>query len=1052
MMKGPASPSPHHPSLRHAMRTASLLVVVVFSSLACGADLTMERDIRPIFKEHCYDCHGATKDVEGGLDLRLVRFMQRGGESGPAIVAGKPDESYLLQRITSGEMPPSGKKVPAEQIAVLERWISAGAPTSRPEPETLDEGLGITPEERAFWSLQPIARPTPKSFGPMDRVRTPIDALLLEKIRESGISGFSPDADRRTLIKRVYFDLIGLPPTPEEVEAFASDSSPHAYEGLVDRLLNSPHYGERWGRHWLDIAGYADSEGYTEKDADRSWAYFYRDYVIRSFNTDKPLDQFIQEQLAGDEMVPPRQGDLTPEQIERLTATGFLRMPVDGTGSGANDDTARNQTMADTIKLVSTSLLGLSVGCAQCHDHRYDPIPQKDYYALRAIFEPALNYKSWRTPQQRLVSLYTEQDRKDAAKVEEAAQQIAKERGEKQKQYIEEALQKELQKHPEAMRAKLEAAYRVPASKRTDEQKQLLKKYPSVNISSGTLYQYNQKHADDLKAYDKRIAETRAKKPVERYLRVLTEPGGKLPETRLFHRGEFKQPKDVIAPAALTVATPPGRRRTFADTNDALPTSGRRLAFACWLTSGEHPLVSRVLANRIWMHHFGRGIVGTPADFGVLGERPTHPRLLDYLASELVSNGWSMKSLHKLIMTSTVYRQSSVADPAKLAAEGANRVYWKWPVQRLDAEIVRDRILATSGVLGSEMYGPPVNLTADDAGQIIVDGDETRRSVYIRVKRTQPVAMLKAFDAPVMEVNCERRPSSTAAPQSLMLMNSKFILRHAEKFAARAKAEPADDAKLESQVDFDLARLSNPFSWQFGYGVWDDENKQLNTFTPLPFWTGSQWQGQAKLPDPQLGFVFLNAAGGHPGSKHAAVRRWIASRSGELQIDGALSHPSENGDGVRATILSSRHGLVGQWTAAHGSTTTTSRSFEVQAGDTIDFVVDCRASVTSDSFAWPVRLAVRKGGSIAAPNSEDGFHGPAADVQAAPGQVIRAWQLAYCRPPTAAELTSALEFLESQLRHLQSHGKGEAVKDPMLAAMTNLCHVLLSSNEFLYVE
>ncbi|MCA9124688.1 MAG: PSD1 domain-containing protein [Planctomycetaceae bacterium] len=1012
--------------------------------------LTLERDVRPILKQHCLDCHGATKEVNGGLDLRLVRFMVKGGESGAAIVPGQPVESLLLERIKAGEMPPGEKKVTPEQIAIIEQWIASGAKTARPEPDKIDEGVGITWEEREFWSFQPIKRPQVPEFSDANRVRTPIDALLLAKMKEIGLS-FSPDADRVTLIKRLCFDLVGLPPTPEEVAAFVNDRSDGAYEALVDRLLDSPHYGERWARHWLDVAGYADSEGYTNNDADRPWAYFYRDYVIRSLNNDKPFDQFIQEQLAGDELVPLPHKNLSPEAIDKLAATGFLRMAVDGTGSGSNDDTARNQTIADTIKIVSTSLLGLSVGCAQCHDHRYDPIPQKDYYALRAVLEPALDWKAWRTPQQRLVTLYTDDDRAKATAIEAEAQIIAKERAEKQSKYITEALEQELAKHPENLREKLRTAYRTPGDKRSDEQNQLLKAYPSVNISPGNLYQYNQGHADELKKYDQQIDEVRAKKPVEQFLRVLTEVPGKVPETFVFHRGEFQQPTIAVTPASLTIAAPPGERFTIQSNDESLPTSGRRLAYAKWLTNGKHPLVGRVLVNRIWMHHFGRGIVGTPSDFGVLGERPSHPELLDWLASEFVEQGWSLKKLHKLIVTSTAYRQTSVAEPEKLAIDGANALYWKFPVQRLDAEIVRDRILATSGVLGGEMFGAPVNVKADDAGQVLVDGDETRRSIYVRVKRTQPVAMLKAFDAPVMSVNCESRPSSTVAPQSLMLMNSEFILRHAKTFAERARKE----TKAPIEVDFDLERLQgNGFAWQFGSGRLEEKADRVVDFVELPHFTGSAWQGGPQLPDPKLGFVIVSASGGHPGNKEfASIRRWTAPRDGTLAITGNLGHPSDNGDGVRGTIVSNRNGIAGQWVAKTTGIATTVAAIAVQKGDTIDFVVDCREHETSDSFSWEVSLSLRPDSADAvATTSKAGFHGPAVDVSLVPAQVARAWQLAYCRPASPEELSSSLEFLAAQIDYLSVHGAEEAKADPTLHAMTNLCQVLLSSNEFLYVE
>jgi len=1040
-------------SPRDLVRSLIALLICLIPGVATGTDkadqLTLERDIRPILKEHCFDCHGATEEVEAGLlDLRLVRFMVTGGESGPAITLGKPTESLLLDRITSGEMPPSGKKVPDEQIAMIERWIATGAATATPEPEKIDPGIGITAEEREFWSFQPIVRPDIPEFDQTARVRTPIDALILQRMREQGLD-FSADADKPTIIKRLYFDLIGLPPKPQEVADFLADQSSTAYESLIDRVLESPHYGERWARHWLDIAGYADSEGYTNSDVDRPWAYFYRDYVIRSLNADKPFDQFIHEQFAGDEMVPLPHNNLTPEQIEKLTATGFLRLAADGTGSGANDDKARNQTISDTIKIVSTSLLGLSVGCAQCHDHRYDPIPQKDYYALRAVIEPVFDWKNWRTPGQRLVSLYTDQDRDKAAEIEAEAQPVIAEKNEKKTAYINEALDKELKKHPEEMRDPLRAAYTTVGDKRSEEQKQLLKQFPSVNISAGNLYQYNKGHADELKAIDKRIGEIRAKKPIQRFLRVLNEVPGTVPQTFVFHRGEFSQPTETVTPAALTISAAPGQRVQLADNDQERPSTGRRLAYAQWLTDPDHPLVTRVLVNRIWMHHFGRGIVGTPSDFGILGQRPTHPKLLDWLAKEFVAGGWSLKQLHKLIVTSTVYRQTSAADPEKLSADPSNLLYWKWPVGRLDAEIVRDRILSTSGLLGAEMFGPPVNLKADDVGQILVAGNESRRSIYVRVKRTQPVAMLKAFDAPVMEVNCESRATSTVAPQSLMMMNSEFILRHAEKFAQRVQRE------VEAPIDvkFDVAQFAGAQSpWQFGHGVLDDQSRVVD-FQPLAHWTGGVWRGGEKLPDPRLGWVFLNATGGHPSGKLAAVRRWVAPREGSLSVTGKLNHPSEHGDGVRASIVSSRSGIAGQWVTKQGGADTNIAKLAVEQGDAIDFVVDCRADENSDSFAWEVGLTLKSTtGTVTNANSKTEFHGPPWDISLVPAQVAHAFELAYCRPPTEAEMSYSLKFLAEQLAYLSKTEGDSTNESSMLQGLTNLCQALLSSNEFLYVE
>jgi hypothetical protein len=807
--------------MKQIMRCVGIVAAVgcllFASSDSLGAPSpTFEKDIRPILKTHCFDCHGEGEKLRGGLDLRLRRLMLKGGDEGPVIVPGKPDKSPLFIMVDGGDMPKREKKLTREQVALIKKWIAAGAKTARPEPAEIGRGSGITDEERSFWSFQPIRQPAIPTTKPKDRVRTPIDAFLVSAMAKQKL-GFSPDAEKITLLRRACFDLTGLPPTPAEVEAFLADSAPDVYERLIDRLLDSPHYGERWGRHWLDVAGYADSDGYSDADPPRAHAYKYRDYVIGSFNSDKPFDRFITEQLAGDELARATRDNTqpalaAPHTRELLIATGFLRTGADGSATPAvvDYDAVRNQVVADTIKIVSTSLLGLSVGCAQCHDHRYDPIPQADYYRLRAVLEPAYDPKNWRTPEQRLVSLYTEADRKKAAEVEAEARKLADEKTARQKQYIDEALTKHLEKFEADLRGKLRAAYDTPADKRTAEHKKLLADNPSVNINAGVLYQYNQKAADDLKAMDAKIAEIRGRKPAEDFISVLTEPADKVPVTYLFHRGDPKQPKDAIKPGGLSVLAPPGQSIELPEKDLNFASSGRRLAFARWLTSGTNPLVARVLVNRVWLHHFGRGLVGTPSDFGTMGERPTHPELLDWLANDFVEHGWRLKRLHKLILTSTAYRQSSRRNERGDLRDPDNQLYWRKPVQRLDAEVIRDAVLATSDALNRSMYGPPVPVRPDVHGQIVVGvdktegdnkmpvevalkGEEFRRSIYIQVRRSRPLAMLHAFDAPVMEVNCERRQPSTVPTQSLMMMNSQFVLDQAARFAQRLHTEASDD-------------------------------------------------------------------------------------------------------------------------------------------------------------------------------------------------------------------------------------------------------------------
>ena len=804
---------------------------VGISAVGAGDGLTFEHDIRPIFKAYCLDCHGAGEAVKGHLDLRLKRFAERGGDSGPAVVAGRPEESLVIDRLKKGEMPPGEKKVPPEQIVLIERWIAGGAMVKRKEPERLDPGIDLTPEERAYWAFQPVRRPAPPAFGPNDRVTTPIDAFVVARLRERGLS-LAPDADKRTLIRRAALDLTGLPPSREAIDAFLADSTDGAYERMLDQFMASPRYGERWARHWLDVTGYADSDGNGTEDSPRPFAYKYRDYVVRSINADKPLDRFVIEQLAGDELVSRPWNALTPDKAELLAATGFLRTAADGTSTGAADEPlAANQVMADTLKIVGSTLLGLTVGCAQCHDHRYDPIPQADYYRLRAVFEPALDTNHWRRPGQRLVSLFKDADRARCQAIEAEAAKLQQAVDAKTKTYLEAATKKELAKFPEPLRTRLAAALLVAAASRSEEQKRLLASNPSVNITAGVLYQYDQAAADVLTKEQAKVAAKRAQKPVEDYVSVLDELPGVLPATKIFHRGDHRQPTKSVRPGDLSIAAPEGARYDVPEKDPALTTSGRRLAYARHLVNGNHPLVGRVLANRIWLNHFGRGLVDTPGDFGVLGTRPTHPELLDWLADELVRQGWSLKHMHKLIMTSTVYRQESRGSQAGSAADSSNWLYSHFPLRRLGAEEIRDVVLQVSGRLAETLYGPPVPVAEDAVGHNLPDNDSARRSLYLQARRTKPVSLLATFDFPIMAVNCDRRAPTTSATQSLVLMNSDFILSHALGVARRVRTLTHSGAHSDR-----LARQA-ACAWQLVYqraitpeeAVWVSEygNRQL---------------------------------------------------------------------------------------------------------------------------------------------------------------------------------------------------------------------------------
>ena len=829
--------------LRLAHFAAHRARLVILALLCCGAVASgapvFEKDVRPILKAHCFHCHGEDGESKGGLDVRLQRFLLKGGKSGPALVAGKPAESHLLEVLKSGEMPKEKPKLSDAEIATIEQWILAGAPTLRSEPETLGPEHHFTQEERAWWSLQPIGNPAvPAKVDAKER--NPIDAFVGAALSKNGM-GFSPEADPATLIRRLTFDLTGLPPSPAAVDYFLARSAldkDAAYRELLETLLASPAYGERWGRHWLDVAGYADSDGFTEQDTERKHAWKYRDYVIAALNADKPFDEFVREQLAGDEIAakeglnansPTAEGKR--RYAELLTATGFLRMAPDGTAT-QNDLLARNTSITDTLKIVSNAFYGMTIHCAECHDHRYDPITQADFYELRAVFEPGFDPKNWRQPARRLVSLQTKEEKARADAIEAEAKKMDDARLAKEAEFIAEVLGKELEKRDEAIRADLRKAYETVAKERTPEQIALLKQHPSIqSLSAGSLYLYDStyktKHADTLKKMTDEAAVVRATKPKEEFVQAFAELPFKpeaIPATHLFFRGNPESPKEVVKPSDLSVLSS-WRKTDLPEKVATLPTTGRRLALAETLTDGEHPLLARVMVNRVWMHHFGTGLVKTVADFGHLGEAPSHPELLDWLAAEFMEKGWGLKDLHRLIVTSHTWRQQSVRDAASDAIDPDNRFLSRQNKRRLEAETLRDALLAVSGKLNPKVSGEPVPVTLTEEGQVVIgvdtmdtagrqtgkyiplNGEEFRRSVYVQIRRSRPLEMFAAFDAPDMtNANCEIRPVTTVSPQSLLLMNNLGMREFAQHFGERLMSEGVDTA-----ARIDLA-------WKLAYG------------------------------------------------------------------------------------------------------------------------------------------------------------------------------------------------------------------------------------------
>lgn len=838
----------HHASILHVVWQRFIAIVTYISIATATAafaedtaseatkPLYFETDVRPILKAHCFHCHGEAGHKEGNLDLRLVRLMQQGGDSGAALELNNPDNSLLWQRVAANEMPPGGKSLKDSEKEVLRRWIESGASTKRAEPDQPTDDQW-TEEERNYWAFQPVTRIAPPAHADDAESLNPIDAFLLDTMKTNGLN-FNPIAQREVLVRRLTFDLLGLPPTPEEVSSFTQDNSPDAYERLVDRLLADPRYGERWGRHWLDVAGYADSDGYTEADAERPWAYHYRDYVVRAHNSDRPIDQFITEQLAGDELVPQPWDNLAPEQIELLAATGFLRTAPDGTGQeGVDNNVARNDVVAETIKIFSSSMLGMTVGCAQCHDHRYDPISQTDYYRIRAIFEPGLDWKQWRDRNSRLVNLWNAEQKQIAAAVEKELAELEGRRVAELDTIVLDIFNKEVGKLPEEKREMAKVTRDTAADKRTPEQIQLFKDYPSLNVDRGSAYLYEGQRINEFnKKYEDQKTTILAKRPADNFLAAFSEVPNQIPVTHLFFRGDFNSPKEPVAPGGLSILN----EHSLIPADDPnLPTTGRRLALARYLTSNTHPLVTRAIVNRIWMHHFGKGLVASPGDFGLLGEKPSHPQLLDWLASELASSGWSRKHLQRLIVTSRAYRQSSLKTEIHQQLDPENRLLARMPIRRLEAETIRDAMLQASGMLVRTMYGSPAAVNPDDVGQFIIgkatrDGngilvakhedaaDVYRRTLYAQVRRSMPLGMLEPFDPANLAPNCDRRSNSTVATQSLLLMNNSNVIRLAEHFAKRIQREVGDDPARQVE-----------HAWKLSFGVAPPSEQVESTATWL---------------------------------------------------------------------------------------------------------------------------------------------------------------------------------------------------------------------------
>lgn len=723
--------------------------------------------------------------------------MLRGGKKGPALVPGQPERSLMLLRIHAEEMPPRERLIEAmvkpiepAEIEKLARWVALGAPAAPPNLEGEElAGTNADPlveaKDRKFWSFVVPRAVAPPAVRNEAQVRNPIDRFLLARLEAQGLS-LAPEADRPTLLRRATYDLTGLPPEPADVEVFLNDESPDAYERLIERLLASPRYGEKWGRHWLDVAGYADCEGKREQHLPRPFAWRYRDYVIRSVSADKPYDEFLVEQLAGDELVDYQHAAEITQAIEdKLVATGFLRMAPDPTWANLTGFVPdRLEVIADAIDVLGSGVMGLTFKCARCHSHKFDPIPQRDYYRLTAVFKGALDEHDWLKPEVRAFG----------GAVSAGA-------GERYLPHVTEAERRRWQAERGRIERGLETLKAGPKSAEAD----------------------------------KRIKELEARWPVEPRVMALWDRGEPSP-TFVYRRGEYQHPGARVSPgvpAALTGGA-------SASLHPAPPwpgatATGRRLAFARWLTRPEHPLTARVMVNRVWRQHFGQGLVRSLGNFGKTGDPPTHPELLDWLAVEFVSQGWSIKALHRLMMTSSAYRQSSTVSSDQAQIDPDNRLLSRMPLRRLTAEELRDSLLYLAGELDETRFGPP------EPVRVLPDGlvqAGRRRSIYVEQLRKFPPSLLESFDLPTMNPNCIERSGSVVAPQALHLLNDAQVRQLAAQWARRTQDAVGDPPARQARWIY-LSALGRPpaaeeeaamrASWSELLAAWERELEAKGT-------------------------------------------------------------------------------------------------------------------------------------------------------------------------------------------------------------------------------
>ncbi len=689
-----------------------------------------ENRIRPVLARDCYKCHSTTGEkVKGGLMLDSREAMLKGGDSGPAIVPGDPGKSLLIKAIRYTDpdlqMPPKDKKLSDQQIADFESWVKMGAPD--PRAATTAQKNWKDPNLK-HWAWQPVKRQEPPAVKNTSWGRTPVDRFIVAKLEEKGITPNQP-AEKEVLLRRAYFDLIGLPPTPAQVLDFITDTSPTAFEKVIDQLLASPHYGERWGRHWLDTARYADTKGEVKRnreDVHYPYAWTYRDYVIRSFNEDKPYNIFVAEQLAADKLT------TSSQNKSNLAALGFLTI-------GERFQGMPNDIINDRIDVVTKGFLGITVTCARCHDHKFDPVSQKDYYSLHGIFS------SCREPE--METIIEPFNANATAYKDYYEKRTALNREEKQ----------------------IETKFQEARKKRDREAIRDLQKEMRLNAT--------------------KISQLEMTHPGAPARAMVLEDLSKPRNSPVFIRGEAQNRGEIVPRRFLEVLSGPARPE--------FKNGSGRLELAAAITSKNNPITARVMVNRVWQHHFGDGFVPTPDDLGTMSEPPSHPELLDWLAARFMDDGWSMKKLHKLIMSSAVYQQSSSGNPRYAQIDPGNRLLWRANIRRIEFEPLRDSLLAIGGTLDERMYGKPVELHKEPYSN--------RRSIYGYIDRQNPADTLVNFDFANPDMTNGKRHETTVPQQALFFMNNPLVIESAKRLVSQS--EFSGLATDEERVQFLYRRI-----------------------------------------------------------------------------------------------------------------------------------------------------------------------------------------------------------------------------------------------------